>query len=667
MTDPISELCALAGVHTQYRGFQGQAITVSRETQRAVLAAMGLEIACEADACGLLNHLRAEDAARPLPHELIVDVGTPVILPLALPVDWVVEAEGTGVTLAGGLAAHNLPLPALPLGIHRLRTTTADREHITWLLARPARAVQLEDHIPEARIWGVTAALYGLTDGETAQIGTYDLLGDYAAAMAGHGADFLGINPVHAMGNRRPDDVISPYSPSHRGFLNTWHCAPRGDATGDVSELVNYPPALRANGQSLNAQFALFSALPDGSPEKQAFRAFVQDAGAALHEFAIFEVVSARFGADWRDWPAQYRAQDAAALATFCADQARQITRIKWAQWQAEQQLSAAQAKAQGAGMRLGLYLDLAIGPRLGGAETWARDTSLVTGATLGAPPDPLGPDGQNWGLAPQSPRRLRETGYAGFSRLLRATMRHAGMIRIDHILGLMRCYWIPEGGSEGTYVSYPLKALLAIVAIESQRNNCIIVGEDLGLVPKGLRKELAEAGIYGLDVLQYMRTPAGGFLEPAKTRKAALCAFATHDTPTISGFFSAEDAQARHKIGGICRDILDQTRKDRARALNTLDRSDPVTAIHRQLARANASMVAIQLDDIAQQPAQQNLPGTIDSYPNWRLKTAFTVSDIKTSAAFARLGQDMAAQGRANLKGMEQANDLSDCTDHTY
>ncbi|NNE54139.1 MAG: 4-alpha-glucanotransferase [Sulfitobacter sp.] len=663
----MSRLCTHVGVHAQYRGYEGQTVEVSRDTQGAVLRAMGLDVGSDADAQGLLEQLQAEDAARPLPPEVIVEAGNLSDLRLLHPAEWRLEAEGIRDTLASGHGSETLSLPPLPMGIHRLRLATGTGEHTTWVLARPARAIQLEDHIPEARVWGVLAALYGLTDGDTAPIGSYDLLGKYAAAMAGHGADFLGINPVHAMGQVRPDDVISPYSPSHRAFLNTWHCSEQNGPAGVGTELIDYPSALRTNARALSQQFAGFCALPEDAPEKQAFQSFTTQADTALQEFALFEALSASLGADWRDWPAPYRDHDANALAAFEERHAREITRTKWAQWQAEVQLADAQARARIAGMRVGLYLDLAVGPRLGGAETWVKDTSLITGATLGAPPDPLGPLGQSWGLAPQSPLKCRAEGYAGFARLLRAIMRHAGMIRIDHVLGLMRSFWIPEGGTEGTYVSYPFEALLAVVAIESVRNNAIVVGEDLGLVPEGLREKLAVSGIYGLDVLQYMRTPTGGFVDTSDTRKLAVCAFATHDTPTVAGFFAAEDARVRHEFGGIDAETLEQTRADRRRARERLASSDPVAEIHRQLARANASMVAIQLDDIAERTAQQNLPGTIDSYPNWRLKAPFTVDEIATSDAFARLASDMAAQKRANPERMEKEDDLSDCSDHAH
>lgn len=649
MTEWVAQLCTHVGVHAEYRGFEGQTIKVHRDTQVAVLRALGFDIGADDDAQSALNDLQAEKTARPLPPEVIVEAGKPSTLTLAHPAHWALQLEDAVDTQASGQDAKTLTLPSLPLGIHQLRLSTPTQDFVTWVLARPAHAVQLKEHIPEGCIWGVQAALYGMTDGKAAKIGTYDLLGQYGAAMAVHGADFLGINPVHAMGENRPEDVISPYSPSHRGFLNTWHCS--GGGADDAGDLVDYPSALRATAHTLQTQFEAFQSLGETAPEKQAFGDFVVQKGKTLGDFAVFEALTARISADWRDWPAPYRTHDSAALAEFATLHANNITRIKWAQWQAEVQLSNAQAKACDAGMRVGLYLDLAVGPRLGGAETWMQDSALVTGATLGAPPDPLGPLGQNWGLAPLSPMKCRAEGYAGFARLLRANMRHAGMMRIDHVLGLMRSFWIPEGGAEGTYVSYPVKALLAVVAIESRRNNTIVVGEDLGLVPEGLRADLAESGIYGLDVLQYMRVPTGGFVDTSKTRKLAVCTFATHDTPTIAGFFAAQDAQVRHETGGIDAETLAQTRADRAQAQETLAAADPVPEVHRRLARARASMVAVQLDDIAERTAQQNVPGTVDSYPNWRLKASFTLDEIRKSDAFTRLSRDMAAQNRANPK----------------
>ena len=659
----MAQLCRHVGIEASYRGFDKQDVVVSEATQRAVLQALGLDVNSEAEARAHLSHLKAADAKRPLPPEVVVRAGQSCELQLAQPAEWQLDAEATGAHLASGKSTDCLALGPLPLGIHALRLRTSGGDFTTWVLARPARARCLGDTGAGSRNWGVTTALYGLTNGDAAPIGSYGLLGDYAAALANHGADFIGINPVHAMGHIRPDNVISPYSPSHRAFLNTWHCG-AGSTPGSGNQLLDYAAALHQTANEHAEQFACFRRLPEASPEKQAFRAFVAAAGKPLDDFAIFEALTLQFGADWRDWPAPYRDHDAQVLNRVEVENADVLALVKWAQWQADAQLGQAQEKALNAGMGVGLYLDLAIGPRLGGAETWASDTPLVTGATLGAPPDMLEPAGQSWGLAPLSPAKCRAEGFAAFARLLRANMRHAGMIRIDHVIGLQRSFWIPEGGTEGAYVSYPLDAFLAVLAIESARNDTLVVGEDLGLVPDGLRKKLAGSGIYGLDVVQYMRDRTGGFIDTAKTRKHAICAFATHDTPTITGFFAAEDARIRHTLGDIDAKSLSAMQADRTRARETLVTADPVTEIHQQLARANASMVAVQLDDVAEILTQQNLPGTVDTHPNWQRKAPFTVQDIGTSQAFAKIAADMAAEGRSNSEKLETKVEYQDCSD---
>lgn len=662
MTGWITELCQHVGVHAEYRGFEGQTVQVSRETRVAVLRALGFDAGSEDAARAILLQMRSDAGLRPAAYETIVQAGLGAQVPVSQAVQWSLEAERSGQVLASGDALEQISLPALPIGIHRLRMQAKSREFSTWVLARPPSAVTLANG---TRIWGVLTALYGLTDGDRAPIGSYDHLGQYAEVMAEHGADFLGINPIHAMGQVRPGDVISPYSPSHREFLNTWHFAGSDDTAPDRSDLIDYPFALRGNHRALSSGYRAFCQRPVDAPDHRWFDKFCVNAGDPLLDYALFEVLADQYGPDWRNWPAPYRTRDADAMTAFAHAHPDAIGAIKWAQWQAESQLAQAQSRAKTAGMRVGLYLDLAVGPRLGGAETWVEGSSLVTGATLGAPPDPLGPQGQSWGLAPQSPLKLREQGYAGFARLLTAVMRHAGMIRIDHVLGLMRSFWIPDGGTEGTYVSYPFDALLAVVAIQSARHKTIVVGEDLGLVPEGFRAKLATSGIYGLDVLQYMRTPTGGFADPADTRELAVCAFATHDTPTIAGFFAAEDARVRAGFGGIGKKTFDQTRADRGKAQDTLGAKQPVSEIHRQLARAHSGIVAIQLDDIAERKAQQNLPGTVDEYPNWRLKAPYSVNQIETSKAFARLAAEMCAQDRSNPKRMDKEYDLQDCSNN--
>lgn len=657
MTDGVAELCRRVGVGVEYQSFGGQTARPGRETLIGVLSALGFEIESDGDAGDHVRRLDAEAAQRPLPEEVVLSQGAPADIRVTRALDWVLMAEGAEKVIASGDARDVIHLPALPMGVHRL---TVSADGVAWtclLLSRPARCVSVAEVTGGARLWGVTAPLYGMTDGAAAALGDYGLLAKYAAALARHGAGFLGINPVHAMGQNPPGGVISPYSPSHRAFLNTWHIATTGDAGGQTG-LLDYPGALATRGLALSADFHAFSHAPEESPATAAFDRFRQEGGAALQEFALFETLASKFGGAWPDWPARYRLKDADALRAFERDEAQAITRHIWTQFRADRQMAAAQKAARAAGMGIGLYLDLAVGPRPDGAETWATGSPLATGATLGAPPDPLCPAGQSWGIAPLSPQQVRDDGYAGFARLLRAVMRHAGMIRIDHALGLMRAFWIPDGASEGAYVSHRFETLLAVIAIESVRNRCIVIGEDLGLVPAGLRDAMAEGGVYGLDVLQYMRRHDGGFEEEHGLRSKTIAAFSTHDTPTINGFFAAHDAEAQAVASMIDDDALGRIRDDRSRARATLGDGPATEAAHRRLAHGPAEMVAVQLDDIAGVETQQNLPGTTTEYPNWRRRVPMTLAEIETSTALTALADEMRAAGRVSSTNMETADE---------
>lgn len=662
----VSRLAEAFGVMRSYRDFGGRECPTSPETDRALLKAMGAGVETESDAEAALVARQAAAKARLGPAETIVESGAPAAIPSAAPADWEIVLEGerdAAVTGRGAVAP-----PPLPMGVHRLVLTHGETREDVRLIAAPARAPSVAEATGAERIWGLATALYGLTSERNAGLGDYADLGAMAAAAARNGADFLGINPVHALGAAAPAAMISPYSPSHRGFLDTRHIAlddlaPYGGGASatappraSADSLINHEAATAIREPALDAAFEAFEALRGDHPARKDFARFAAEGGDALFAHALFETISLKHGADWRLWPAPLQDIRGAAVAAIAAETAKDVRRHQWRQWVAAGQLEKAQAGAKAAGMRLGLYLDIAVGARPGGGETWANPGAHTSGATLGAPPDPFSDQMQSWGLAPFSPLGLEAEGYRSFSGLLAAAMRHAGMIRIDHILGFARSFWIPEDGAPGAYVRYPLEALLAVTRIEAARAGCVVVGEDLGLVPERLREALTGSGVYGIDVMQFERDGTGAFRPPEAGRRDAVASFATHDAPTVAGFFAGTDLDWRVRLGRMEASARERTMSERLAAEVSLgaptQAAERRNAIHARLAASPAAMCAVQLDDLGDMVEQQNLPGTVDEHPNWRRRAAIPVETAPDAPGMTETARIMAAAGRGAPKG---------------
>lgn len=642
-----------------WRDLRGEVHTTTPETQRALLAAMGVPAASDAEAAESLRAHRARVAARRLPEELVIKAGGAARIPLRGPVDWCLELEDGGED--EGRAEEELVV-APPAGLHRL---VAGGETCLLIVA-PERTPGVAEVLGRERAWGVTAALYGLRSRRNLGVGDYRDLAAAAAGLAGLGADFIGVNPVHAHG--AAGGGISPYSPSCRTAFETRHIAVDSlpgqrdsaelrrimkDAAARLKaarsgDFADYATCAAIGSKVLRALFAEFV-----SRESKAagdFAAWRRARGRALERFALFEAISLEHGGDWRSWPVPLRSAGGAAAAAFEAEHATEVSYHAWLQWLADGQVAAAQSAAKDAGMGLGLYLDVAVGVRPGGADTWSAPDCFAAGVSLGAPPDALGPDGQDWALAPFRPGGLRAAGYRPFVEMLRAAMAHAGIIRIDHAIGLQQSFWVPKSGAPGGYVGYPLEALLALIRLESRRSNCIVVGEDLGSVPRGLRERLSGSGLLGCAVMQFEKQ-RDRFRPPAAYRATSLASFGTHDTPTMRGWWSGWDIEQRHEIARRdprARAADWERRAKERRALagllskeglapadldpvspSPLAGDAPVDALHRLLARTGASLVAVQLDDALGASEQQNLPGTIDEHPNWRRRYRVAVEDL--------------------------------------
>lgn len=660
----LAALATLCGVFDQFLDLQGVMRPTSPDTQRALLRANGLDVGSEAAVRDTLAALQAEQKERVAAPEVVMTCDTPNVLRCEGEVDWQVVSEEEGATLAQGRAEGQITLPPLPAGVHHLHLRSGKRRHTTTVLSAPARTPSLQERANQDRCWGVVAPLYGLQSDRNAGLGDFEDLAQLAEGVGAEGAGFLGINPVHALGWAAAD-TISPYSPSHRGFLNTAHIAlDRLPGHPDVGSpvradgvLIDYAAHSQAHRAALRAAFDQFQRTASAA-KREALAGFTNDGGAALSDFAMFEDLSTHLGQDWRHWPEEMRRPEAARAGGPTSDASFHI----WLQWVADHQLQDAQRRAQQGGMALGLYLDLAVGARLDGAEAWAAADTLAQGVSLGAPPDHLSPAGQNWQLAAYAPRKLAARAYQPLRQVLRQVLRHCGVLRIDHALGLNRSYWIPEDGSPGGYIRQPFQSLMALIAIEAQRAGAVIVGEDLGLVPDGFRDTMAAKGFYGYTVLQYEKTDAGRFRKAQALRPQSLACFGTHDTPTIRGFWTGRDIDWWHRL-----DWIDDAGKGKAQKQREAEKADllgvpdaQVTQreardlrdkVHLDLAGGPAALVAVQLDDVLDVEEAQNLPGTIDTHPNWRRKIPVDVQAIATQDVMKKTAQIMADAGRSGLK----------------
>lgn len=659
----LEELARRAGVHAVFRDMNGVERVASPETRRALLTANGLPAATEAEVRESLELLDAEAAVRLIPDDVIVPAGQPSDVALTEGADWQVLGEDRQAVFAVGRSDGHARLPAMEVGFYLLQVAQGDHRQEATLLVTPPHAPSVTQITGKERQWGVVAALFALQSARNGGIGDFRDLGDLAHALGGQGAGFLGINPVHALG-WQATTTISPYSPTHRGFLNTGHIAL--DALDGAAAAVpgkpgrdgmlDYASHAAHHRQALQAAFQWFEAQAT-APDRAAFDAFVADEGARLQDFARFEALSTLHGADSRHWPAAL--QDPAG-APGTVDLAEERFHC-WLQWIAHRQLEAAQARARAGGMALGLYLDLAVGARLGGAEYWANAPARATGVSIGAPPDDLSPAGQNWGLGGYAPRKLTATRYASLRQILAQSMRHCGILRIDHALGLNRSFWLPDDGTPGGYISQPFDALLAVVAIEAWKAGTVVVGEDLGLVPEGFRERIARAGLYGYTVLQFERDAQGRFRKPCELRPHTLACFGTHDTPTLRGFWEGHDIEWWHHLSWI-----DAAGKERAQTRRADEKKDlmglPGDApapdadfaavrhrIHEGLAQAPTALSAVQLDDLLALKPAQNLPGTVDEHPNWRRAYPAQVGDLAALPALRETATLMRAAGRGS------------------
>ena len=651
---PLDKLAAHYGVFSSFKDLDRHIQPTSAETKLALLAGNGITVDNEAMIKEYLAAIKAQNAARRLPEEVIITAGQTNRIFNLQNVEWHVQLEG-GRTHSGHQDDEkngDIILPAMPSGIHDLTVKSASQTEQVTLICAPKRTPSIAEISGKPNIWGINTALYALNSKTNYGVGDFSNLSTAVAAFGSHGADFVGINPVHAMG--WVEDIISPYSPSHRGFLNNVYIAvPHDDKVYKKPEYIDY-----AKHKSYH-QLALETAFLSYNPS-QNFKTFCADGGSHLSLFALYEAISEIYGSDWRRWPADM--QQANQISPHLQMQlAPRVEFHKWLQYTADKQLSYVQQNALDSGMNMGLYLDLAVGSRRGGAETWCTSDAVADHVSIGAPPDHLSPAGQNWGLTAYAPAKLKTSKYKALRQALRTSMRHASMLRIDHVLGMNRSYWLPDNGAAGGYIKQPFESILAVIAIEAERAQTVVVGEDLGLVPHGFRQTMRARGLYSYSVLQYDKDEQGEFKPHAQLNPQTLACFATHDTPTLKGFYQKTDIGWWQKLGWIAADQVDTATQQRDHEITTIltqaaqkkstDYNGFRDGINNILAASPASMVALQADDIFEVEQAPNLPGTIDEHPNWRRRNAIEVESFAQNTKLSNVGNLMCNAGRGVTK----------------
>ena len=710
----LRALAARLGITSSYRLLSGKTRQTRDATRVAVLAAMGVDAADEAAARRALADLAREARERLLdPVQVALGRRTaPVIRLRAAPgsreaVSWRVELvqEDGATTVREGRARPQpggwipVALPTNPAtGYHlvhvQARDARAERSATQRLIVAPPSCYTVGEALGKRRAFGVIANLYAVRGERDWGVGDVSDLGDLAEWAAAAGAAFVGTSPLHALRNR--GDATSPYSPVSRLFRNELYV--------DIAAIPELRDCPEARGRIASAAFqeqlarrraasrvdyegvmalkwpvlqALFQAFVErharaGTERGRAYRSYKERQGEALERYATFLALEHHFVSQgppvpWHEWPAEYRDPGSPAVAAFRAAHGEVVERHCYLQFELDRQLAEAARRGAAAGLALGLYQDLAVGTAGDGSDPWAFPGLFAHGVTVGSPPDDYAQGGQDWSFPPVDPRRLAERQYDYWIRLLRAVFAHSGALRIDHAMGLLRLYWIPRGApaTEGCYVRYPVRELFGILALESRRHQAIVIGEDLGTVPRGFATLLGRWGVLSSRVLYFERDRRGGFRAAARYSPRALVTATTHDHAPLAGYRRGRDLELRRAAGQIASDAeLERMRAARTRELAALERrlrsdgavargasvgSDAgfVGAVHRFLARTPAPLVGVYLDDLVSEADPVNLPGVRpERYAGWSRRHTVPVAGLKVNAEVSEALRGLESRG---------------------
>jgi len=671
----LSQLAEAFGIATEFWDWKGRLTEITDETVIALLAGMDVDASDPDHAQRALEELRERPWTRILPPFTITEQGTERTVLVHVPhgawvrvavhleddgyvdipqVDHLVEPRLVDGELVGE-AAFLLP-ESLPIGYHRLQATTEAGQVETTLVVSP-RFLGFPECMGEARVWGYSTQLYSLQSAGSWGIGDLVDLADLATwSSTQQFAGFVLVNPLHAAEPAPPIEA-SPYLPSSRRFLNPLYVRP--EAVGEYAELGN---ADRARIAALKK--ALLTELADSGlidrdrvwrakiaalriifdhgmrPARlMAFDEFVRREGRGLSQFAAWSVLFSVHGPDWRQWPEEFRRASSPEVADFASRHADDVRFHEWLQFVADEQLHTAHGTARSTGMRVGMMNDLAVGVSGKSAEAWTYSDLFASGVSVGAPPDHFNQAGQDWSQAPWRPDRLEELSYAPYRAMVAGILRNCGGIRVDHVMGLFRLWWIPEGlgPGRGSYVRYNHEALVGILALEAYRAGALVVGEDLGVVEPWVRDYLRSRGILGTSIAWFERDGAGQPLPPDAWREYCLASVTTHDLPPTAGYLAGDHIRLQHRLGLLTESLeseLATAEREQGAFVEALraggfltgdatDTEQVVLALHRYLVATPSRVLCAALTDAVGERRIQNQPGTHLEYPNWRVPLA--------------------------------------------
>lgn len=684
----LEQAALTAGISPNYINAHGKPQSISAQTKQRLLDAM--------------HPVAAPQSAAPVPAVQVFIHGKKKRLLVSGKgqYQWQLATE-TGKTYQGEVSGgDDLPLPGgLALGYHTLTLTQKKQQWTCRVIIAPARCYEPQALRDGKKLWGACVQLYTLRSASNWGIGDFGDLKQMLSGVGERGGAFIGLNPIHALYPAYPESA-SPYSPSSRRWLNIiyidvnavedfaqskaaqawWKKAATQKAlrAARESEWVDYSAVTALKLTALRMAWQGFSQRGEGDEQFAAFRAFVEQEGDSLYWQAAFDALHAfqvqedplRWG--WPAWPSGYQSIDSPEVKAFCQQHADEVNFYLWLQWLAFTQFAECWQTSQGYQMPIGLYRDLAVGVAEGGAETWCDRELYCLKASVGAPPDILGPLGQNWGLPPMDPHVMQTRGYAPFVDLLRANMKNCGALRIDHVMSMLRLWWIPYGetADQGAYVHYPVDDLLAILALESHRHQCMVIGEDLGTVPQEIVGKLRRSGVYSYKVL-YFENDDKVFHAPQAWPTQSMAVATTHDLPTLRGYWESGDLTLGKTLGLYPdEELLSGLYDDREQAKQGL-----LTALHqhgclpqragkkalrmpmssvlnrglqRYIADSNSALLGLQPEDWLDMSSPVNVPGTSDQYQNWRRKLAVSLEEMFADESVNRLIKDLDRRRKA-------------------